>query len=54
MDLLEKVRKILIDQYGICSDEELMKALESQQAADIGIFISNCGMTGGNDVKTVG
>ncbi len=46
MELIDKLRKILETEYGIRSDDELLKALDEQKRADIGIFVSACGMEG--------
>ena len=43
MELIDKVRRILKEEYGISSDQELMKAIEEQKRPDIGIFVSPCG-----------
>ena len=43
MDLIEKLRAILRDEYGINSDDELIAAAEAQKPLDIGIFVSPCG-----------
>ena len=53
MELIERLRTILRNEYGITSDEELLKALDEQKRMDIGIFVSPCGMEAG-DVKAVG
>ena len=45
MELIDKLKKILVDDYGITSNEELQRALEEQDRIDIGIFVSSCGMT---------
>lgn len=50
--LIQKMRNILADEYGITSDKELMKALDEQNRIDIGIFVSSCGMEEAN-VKAV-
>lgn len=43
MELVERLRLILKEQYGIATDEELLKAMETQERMDIGIFVSTCG-----------
>ena len=48
MELVERLRTILRNEYGITSDEELLKALHEQKRMDIGIFVSPCGMEEGN------
>lgn len=35
---VDKLRELLRIKYGICSDEELLDALEKLPALDIGIF----------------
>ena len=44
MELVERLRAILKEQYGISTDEELLAALEAQEQIDVGIFVSACGM----------
>lgn len=53
VELIERLRTILRNEYGITSDEELLKALDEQERMDIGIFVSPCGMEEGN-VQAVG
>ena len=38
-DRVERLRKILAEQYGINSDEELLEALERQKPINIGVFV---------------
>lgn len=44
MELMNRIRELLMKEYGISSDEELMQEIKKQRAADIGIFVSPCGM----------
>ena len=53
VELIERLRNILRDEYGITSDEDLLKALDEQKRMDIGIFVSACGMEERN-VQAVG
>lgn len=53
MELIDRLRNILEEEYGIKSDEELLKALDEQKMMDIGIFVSGCGMEEKN-VKAIG
>ncbi len=39
MELIEKLRKRLSEEYGINSDKELAEAIEHQKPIDIGIFV---------------
>lgn len=39
MELAEKLRKKLSEEYGINSDEELMEAMKHQKPIDIGVFV---------------
>lgn len=38
MELADKLRKIMSERFGICSDEELEKRLDEMQGFDLGIF----------------
>ncbi len=38
MELADKLRKIMSGRFGICSDEELEKALDEMQGLDLGMF----------------
>ena len=51
VELIEKIRAILKNEYGITSDKELLEALDRQKRMDIGIFVSSCGMEGMNVEK---
>ena len=51
MGLVERLRWILKEQYGIATDEELLAAMETQERMDIGIFVSDCGRDA-KDVET--
>lgn len=53
VELIERLKTILRNEYGITTDEELLKALDEQKMMDIGIFVSPCGMKVW-DVKTAG
>lgn len=39
MELIEKLRKQLSEEYGIHSDQELMDAIAQQKPIDIGVFV---------------
>ena len=38
MELAEKLRKLLAEEYGINSDEELMKVLNKQKPVNLSVF----------------
>lgn len=38
MELVDKLRKILSEEYDINSDEELLEAIDKQEPLDVGIF----------------
>lgn len=42
--MIERIQKILRDEYGLTSVEELNNALKRQKSLDIGIFVSSCGV----------
>lgn len=48
--MIERIQRILRDEYGLTSVEELNDALEKQKPLDIGIFVSSCGVLE-NEVK---
>lgn len=39
MELIEKLKKQLSEEYGIHSDQELMDAMAHQKPIDIGVFV---------------
>ena len=39
MELIEKLKKQLSEEYGIHSDQELMDAIAHQKPIDIGVFV---------------
>lgn len=40
MDLVERLRQKMKDEFGIGSDEELMEAVREHQPVDLGIFVT--------------
>lgn len=40
MELADRLRKILERDYGIKTDEELLKAVEEEPGVDLGIFVT--------------
>jgi hypothetical protein len=40
MELKDKLKKVLNDQYGIKTDEDLEKELDNMPFIDLGIFVS--------------
>lgn len=53
MDLIDRVKELLANEYGIHDAEELMEAISRQPELDIGIFVSPCRKEQEN-VQTVG
>lgn len=53
MELIDRVKELLKREYGIQTDEDLLRAVEKQPRLDIGIFVSACGKEYGN-VKKAG
>lgn len=43
MELAERLRKILKEQYDIETDEDLLEALEREPGPDLGIFVMPIG-----------
>ncbi len=43
MELIDRIKKRLSEEYGINSAEELMEAIENQKAVDVGIFTKEVG-----------
>lgn len=39
MELAERLRKILREQYGIESDADLLEAIDNEPGPDLGIFL---------------
>ena len=52
MELIDRVKELLRREYGIQTEEDLLRAIERQPQLDIGIFVSGCGKECGN-VQTV-
>ena len=40
MDLLERLKKIMKEQFGIETGEQLMEAVENLEGVDLGIFVT--------------
>lgn len=45
MELIEKLKKQLSEEYGIHSDQELMDAIAHQKPIDIGVFVKEVKLT---------
>lgn len=43
MELADRLRKLLKDQYGIETDEDLLEAIENEPGPDLGIFVMPIG-----------
>lgn len=54
MELIDRVKELLRREYGILTEEDLMRAIERQPQIDIGIFVSGCGRKECRHVKRVG
>lgn len=39
MELKDRLKKIMAEQFGIKTDEELIKACENMEPVDLGIFV---------------
>ena len=50
MDLVERLRQKMKDEFGISTDEELMEAVRNHQPVDLGIFVTP--YKGENDAKS--
>ena len=50
MDLVERLRQKMKDEFGISTDEELMEAGRNHQPVDLGIFVTP--YKGENDAKS--
>jgi len=46
MELVERLKKIMRDEFGITNDEELLEAVENMQGVDLGIFVKPIGRRG--------
>jgi len=42
MEQKDRIRELLKKEYGIKTDEQLLKAIEAQKGTQIGIFVSPC------------
>jgi hypothetical protein len=40
MELKDRLKKIMKEQFGITSDEELIRALQNDEPVDLGIFVT--------------
>lgn len=40
MELKDRLKKIMKEQFGITSDEELIRALQNDETVDLGIFVT--------------
>lgn len=40
MELKDRLKKIMKEQFGITSDEELVKAMQNNEPVDLGIFVT--------------
>lgn len=40
MELIERLRQKMKDEFGITTDEELMEAVKNHQPVDLGIFVT--------------
>lgn len=51
MGMIDAIRQILAEEYGISSDDELIEALGRQKSLEIGLFVSKCGREELHDAK---
>lgn len=43
MELIDRLRKIMKDDFGIVSDDDMRKAIEEMKPVDLGIFTTGMG-----------
>ena len=40
MELIDRLKEVLNEEFNICSDEELLEAVQSMPVRDLGIFVT--------------
>lgn len=40
MELIDRLKEVLKEEFNICSDEELLEAVQSMPELDLGIFVT--------------
>jgi hypothetical protein len=40
MELIDRLKEVLKEEFNICSDEELLEAVQSMAELDLGIFVT--------------
>lgn len=50
MELIDRLKEVLKEEFNICSDEELLEAVQSMLELDLGIFVTP--LKGDNNAKS--
>lgn len=50
MELIDRLKEVLKEEFNICSDEELLEAVQSMPELDLGIFVTP--LKGDNNAKS--
>lgn len=50
MELIDRLKEVLKEEFNICSDEELLEAVQPMPELDLGIFVTP--LKGDNNAKS--